>query len=125
MRTLKTMAKILGDTANIAGGKSGALQTDFPTSVSNVFSDKPKAAQVIEGDFVPGVVAGKTKLKAGTGYNVFPFPAIGDAKNVVVGGGDCGRRRDQGQPQFIENVLRGFDQFRALADQLVAPLRKR
>ncbi len=43
---------------------------------------------VIEGDFVPGVVARKTKLKPETGYNVFPFPAIGDATNVVVGGGD-------------------------------------
>ena len=33
------MAKIVGDTDNIAGGKAGALQTDFPTSVANVFSD--------------------------------------------------------------------------------------
>jgi hypothetical protein len=43
---------------------------------------------VIEGDFVPGVVAGKTKLKAGTGYDVFPFPAIGSTEGFVVGGGD-------------------------------------
>ena len=85
---LTTMAQVLGDTSNIAGGASGALQTDFPTSVSNVFTAKPKAAMVIEGDFVPGVVADKNKLKAGTGYNVFPFPAIGSATNDVVGGGD-------------------------------------
>jgi ABC-type glycerol-3-phosphate transport system substrate-binding protein len=85
---LKSMADILGDPSNIAGGTSGALQTDFPTSVSNVFSNPPKAAQVIEGDFVPGVVAGKTKLKPQTGYNVFPFPAIGSSGNTVVGGGD-------------------------------------
>jgi ABC-type glycerol-3-phosphate transport system substrate-binding protein len=86
---LTEMGKILGDKQNIAGGTSGALQTDFPTSVSNVFSDSPKAAMVIEGDFVPGVVAGKTKLEPGTGYDVFPFPAIGDSgENVVVGGGD-------------------------------------
>src|SRR5688572_12451876 len=85
---LTSMADILGDASNIAGGKSGALQTDFPTSVSNVFKDPPKAAQVIEGDFVPGVVADKTKLEAGTGYDVFPFPAIGDSGNTVVGGGD-------------------------------------
>src|SRR5919201_6166480 len=31
---LRTMAKIVGDTDNIPGGKSGALQTDFPTSVT-------------------------------------------------------------------------------------------
>ena len=35
---LTEMAKVLGDTENIAGGTSGALQTDFPTSVSNVFA---------------------------------------------------------------------------------------
>jgi ABC-type Fe3+ transport system substrate-binding protein len=85
---LKSMAQVIGDSSNIAGGTSGALETDFPTSVSNVFTDKPKAAQVIEGDFVPGVVASKTKLKAKTGYDVFPFPAIGSGGNAVVGGGD-------------------------------------
>jgi hypothetical protein len=85
---LKTMAAVLGDSGNIAGGTAGALQTDFPTSVSNVFSTKPKAAQVIEGDFVPGVVASSTKLKPQTGYNEFPFPAIGASANYVEGGGD-------------------------------------
>jgi alpha-glucoside transport system substrate-binding protein len=85
---LKTMGEILGDTSNIAGGKSAALQDDFPTSVSHVFTDKPKAAMVIEGDFVPGVVSSKTKIKPKTGYDVFPFPAIGDATSDVVGGGD-------------------------------------
>jgi hypothetical protein len=74
--------------ANIAGGTSGALQTDFPTSVSNVFTKTPKAAMVIEGDFVPGVVAGKNALKPVSGYNVFPFPAIGNTQNYVEGGGD-------------------------------------
>jgi alpha-glucoside transport system substrate-binding protein len=83
---LTEMAKILGDTDNIAGGKQGALQTDFPTSVSNVFSQEPKAAQVIEGDFVPGVV--EHGLEAETDFNVFPFPAVGDSPPSVVGGGD-------------------------------------
>ncbi len=74
---------------NIVGGTSGALQTDFPTSVSNVLSQNPKGAMVIEGDFVPGVVSSKTDVKPGTDYNVFAFPAIGDSgQNVVVGGGD-------------------------------------
>src|SRR5215218_7079286 len=71
---LNEMAKIVGDTSNIAGGKAGALQTDFNTSVSNVLSASPKAAMVIEGDFVPGVVT--TTLKPITGYNVFDFPSI-------------------------------------------------
>jgi alpha-glucoside transport system substrate-binding protein len=87
-KALTTMAGVLGDTSNIAGGTAGALQTDFPTSVSNVFTTSPKAAQVIEGDFVPGVVASSNKLKPVSGYNVFPFPAIGGAKGYVEGGGD-------------------------------------
>lgn len=85
---LSEMAKIYSDTGNIVGGTSGALQTDFPTSVSKVFADPPKAAMEIEGDFVPGVVAGKTKLKPKTGYNVFDFPQVGDTTGAVVGGGD-------------------------------------
>ncbi|HUP33317.1 MAG TPA: extracellular solute-binding protein [Gaiellaceae bacterium] len=83
---LAEMAKILGDTGNLAGGTAGALQTDFPTSVSNVFSADPKAAQVLEGDFVPGVV--EHGLEPGTDFGVFPFPAIGDSGAAVVGGGD-------------------------------------
>jgi hypothetical protein len=81
------MATIL-QSSNIAGGTSGALQTDFPTSVSNVFAKAPKAAMVIEGDFVPGVVASKNPLKPVSGYNVFPFPKIGNTANYVEGGGD-------------------------------------
>ena len=68
------MAKIVGDTDNIAGGKAGALQTDFPTSVANVFPNTPKAAMVIEGDFVPGVAGDKNRSKPETGFNIFPFP---------------------------------------------------
>jgi ABC-type glycerol-3-phosphate transport system substrate-binding protein len=83
---LKTLAQVLGDSSNIYGGTSGALQTDFPTSVGNVFIDPPKAAQIMEGDFVPG--SAKTTLKAGSGYNVFPFPQVGDTPNLVMGGGD-------------------------------------
>ena len=85
---LTEMAKIYKDKSNIVGGISGALQTDFPTSVSKVFVNPPKAAMEIEGDFVPGVVAGKTTLKPGTGYNVFDFPSVADSQPSVVGGGD-------------------------------------
>jgi alpha-glucoside transport system substrate-binding protein len=80
---LKTMADVLGDRSNIAGNP---LQIDFPTSVSDVFSASPKAAMVMEGDFVPGSV--KTALKPVEGYEVFPFPSIDDSPASVVGGGD-------------------------------------
>src|SRR5439155_12940793 len=84
---LSDMAKIVGDTNNIAGGKSGALQTDFNTSVTNVLTNSPKAAMVIEGDFVP-TAAPNNPLKPVTGYNVFDFPSINGSKPTAVGGGD-------------------------------------
>jgi ABC-type glycerol-3-phosphate transport system substrate-binding protein len=85
---LTEMAKIVGDVDNIAGGQAGALQTDFPTSVTNVFSASPKASMVLEGDFVPGVAGEDNPLEPETGFNVFPFPEIGDSGAAVVGGGD-------------------------------------
>src|SRR3954454_11069359 len=85
---LTQMGKLFSDSSNIAGGVSGSLQMDFPTSVSQVFVNPPKAAMTIEGDFVPGVVAGKTQLKPGSGYNVFDFPSVNGSKPTVVGGGD-------------------------------------
>jgi ABC-type glycerol-3-phosphate transport system substrate-binding protein len=83
---LKTMAQVLGNTSNLAGGTSGAVQTDFPTSVNNVFQNPPKAAIVFEGDFVPGVAT--VKAKPGTDYNVFAFPSIGGSGPAVEVGGD-------------------------------------
>jgi ABC-type glycerol-3-phosphate transport system substrate-binding protein len=87
---LNEMAQVFGDSKNIAGGTTGALQTDFPGSVTNVFQPtNPKAAMIFEGDFVPGVAAGQTKAKPKTDYDVFPFPALdGKGGDYVVGGGD-------------------------------------
>jgi alpha-glucoside transport system substrate-binding protein len=83
---LREMAKVVGDTDNIVGGRTGALQTDFETSVTNVFSRNPKAAIVGWLDAVPGVV--QHPLEPKTGYDVFPFPNIGDAAPSVVGSGN-------------------------------------
>ncbi|NLE22072.1 MAG: extracellular solute-binding protein [Actinobacteria bacterium] len=85
---LEAMAQVLGDTGNIAGGTSGALQTDFPKSVSQVFSDPPAAAMVFEGDFVQGEILNSTDAEPETGFNQFAFPAINDSPPSVVGGGD-------------------------------------
>ena len=104
---LKVMAQVVGDVGNIPGGKSGALQTDFNTSVSNVFSDTPKAAMVLEGDFVPGVV--KHNLKPVTGYNFFNFPSINKSKPAVMGGGD------------IVTMLKDTPASRALMTYLATP----
>lgn len=83
---LTKMSDVLKDGDNIVGGNEGALQTDFPTSATNVFTDPPKGAQIMEGDFVPGSV--ETTLQPVDGYNVFSFPQVGDTPNLVMGGGD-------------------------------------
>ena len=84
---LTTMQDIVGDSADMAGGKDGALQSDMPASVAKVFSDNPQAAMVVIGDFAPGVVT-DNPLEPVSGYNVFAFPSINDSGPVVVGGGD-------------------------------------
>jgi maltose-binding protein MalE len=86
-QALETLGQLWGDQKLIAGGSSGSLQTDFPTSVTNVFGDNPKAAMVYEGDFVSGVITDSTKSKVGQDALMFPFPAAG-AQPAVVGGGD-------------------------------------
>jgi alpha-glucoside transport system substrate-binding protein len=86
---LTTMGKILGDTSNIAGGTSGALQYGFNDSVTNAFASPPKAAMVFEADFVGGVITSSTKAKANTGFNTFTWPSItpgADAGAVEIAG---------------------------------------
>jgi alpha-glucoside transport system substrate-binding protein len=86
---LEVMGELLGEDANLAGGKKGTLQTDFPTSVGQAFSDPPKSATVYEGDFVAGVISGETEATVGEDADFFPFPAIdGQGADSVVGGGD-------------------------------------
>ena len=85
---LETMGRIVGDSGNIVGGTSGALETDFPTSVTNAFKDNPDGAMVLEGDFVESVITDSTPAKPETGFNVFDFPSIDGSGPSVVGGGD-------------------------------------
>jgi alpha-glucoside transport system substrate-binding protein len=82
---LKKLAEIWGKKNFVV---AGALQTDNPTSVTKVFGDKPKAAMVYEGDFVPGVISDQTKSKVGTDAKFFPFPAVGQ-RPPAVGGGEA------------------------------------
>jgi alpha-glucoside transport system substrate-binding protein len=71
----------------LVGGRSGALQTDFNTSVTQVFAGEPAGAMVYEGDFVAGVITDDAGAELGTDADVFPFPSI-DGEDGVVGGGD-------------------------------------
>src|SRR5258706_2521441 len=86
---LTTMGKILGDSSNLAGGSSGALQYGFNDSVTNAFGTPPKAAMVFEADFVGGVITSSTKATANTAFNTFTWPSITpgpDAGAVEIGG---------------------------------------
>ncbi|MFK0291361.1 ABC transporter substrate-binding protein [Streptomyces sp. NPDC090442] len=87
-RALTTLGQLFGQKELLAGGNTGALQTDFPTSVTQTFSggDTPKAAMVSSADYAAADIA-QTKAKVGTDAKVFPFPAVG-AKAPVVTGGD-------------------------------------
>jgi ABC-type glycerol-3-phosphate transport system substrate-binding protein len=81
-KALQTMAKIIGDTPNIYGGTSGALQYGFNDSVTNAFSSPAKAAMVFEADFVGGVITSSTKAKPKTGFNTFTWPSITPGPNA-------------------------------------------
>ncbi|MFS8202656.1 ABC transporter substrate-binding protein [Streptomyces sp. CWNU-52B] len=84
---LTTLAQLWGKDDLLAGGKAGALRTEFPKSVTNTFSGDTPAAMVFEGDFVAANINADTKAKIGTDAKVFPFPAVG-AESPVVSGGD-------------------------------------
>ncbi len=85
---LTVMGDLLGDESLLAGGSTGAEQTDFNGSVTQVFADPPKGAMIFEGDFVGGVISGETKAQVGTDADFFEFPSIEGSEPAVLGGGD-------------------------------------
>ncbi len=84
--TLREMASLLRPdaTTRVAGD-----DTTFPESVAGVFSTRPQAAMVMEGDFVPGVVADATDAEVGVDVDVFDFPGRSANDRFVVGAGDA------------------------------------
>ncbi|MFD3500035.1 ABC transporter substrate-binding protein [Streptomyces sp. NPDC058676] len=107
---LTTLAQVWGKKDYVAGGATGALQTDFPASVTQVFTggDQPKAGMVYEGDFsqVNIVQAG---AKVGTDAKVFPFPAVGDIAPVVSGGDAAVILKDSKAAQALATFLASPD----------------
>ncbi|MEZ0073916.1 ABC transporter substrate-binding protein [Planotetraspora sp. GP83] len=81
---LGKMAQIFGKKEFLLGGSTGALQTDFPTCVTQVYGQK-KAGMVIEADFVAASV-GQSGAKVGEDAKIMPFPKAGDTAPVVLGG---------------------------------------
>ncbi|MDV6013011.1 ABC transporter substrate-binding protein [Haloechinothrix sp. LS1_15] len=85
--TLELLAELF-DENFLAGGVSGALQTDFSTSIVNVFGPDPEAATIYEGDFVREVIDVSTDAVLGEQARFFPFPTVEGAEESVVVGGD-------------------------------------
>ena len=85
-QALTTLGQLFGDSTLIGSAKK-ALQTEYPTSVDQIFANPPAAGMVYEGDFVASEIAASTKAKVGEDAKVFPFPSAGDPP--VVSGGDA------------------------------------
>ncbi|WP_425246683.1 ABC transporter substrate-binding protein [Streptomyces sp. NEAU-NA10] len=107
---LTTLAQVWGKKDYVAGGAAGALQTDFPASVTQVFTggDQPKAAMVYEGDFAQ-VNIGQAGAKVGTDAKVFPFPTVGDTAPVVSGGDAAVILKDSKGAQALATFLASPD----------------
>ncbi|MFG2945419.1 ABC transporter substrate-binding protein [Streptomyces adustus] len=107
---LNTLAQVWGKKGWVAGGADGALQTEFPASVTQTFTggDQPKAGMVFEGDFVQ-VNIGETKAKVGTDAKVFPFPKVGATAPVVSGGDAAVVLKDSKGAQALATFLASPD----------------
>jgi alpha-glucoside transport system substrate-binding protein len=88
IEALEQMRVIIGQSGDLAGGTRGAVQTSFDATVPLVFGDPPDASMMFEGDFVRTNILNDTTAEPGTGFGVFPFPAVNESPPVVVGGGD-------------------------------------
>ncbi len=110
--SVKESLQVLADAFDptlLAGGTQGALQNDFNTSVTRVFTEPPEAAMVFEADFVAGVITGDTNAELGADADVFDFPEIDGSGPAVVGGGD------------VAVLMRDSEGGRALVEFLATP----
>lgn len=116
-QALTTLAELFGKPDLIAGGADGALQTEFPKSVTQTFTggDQPKGAMVFEGDFVSVNIA-QTEAKVGTDAKVFPFPAVGAEPPVVTGGDAAVALKDSKGAQALLTFLASPDAARIWAE---------
>jgi ABC-type glycerol-3-phosphate transport system substrate-binding protein len=108
-KALTTLAELWGKEDLIAGGRKGALNTEFPKSVTQAFSGSTPAAMVYEGDFVAANINADTKAKLGTDAKVFPFPAVGSQSPVVSGGDVAVALKDGKGAQALLTFLASTD----------------
>ena len=74
VKALTTLGQLFKDKNLVAGGGAGALRTDFPESVQQVFGPEPEAAMVYEGDFVGALVTDELHKEGRQGRQVLPLP---------------------------------------------------
>ncbi len=108
VNALTTMGELL-QSDMIAGGADGALQTEFPASVTQVFTDPPDAAMTMEGDFVAGVIQDETDARVGRDAKVFPYPPVEGDTGPVVSAGD------------VAVLMQDSDAGKALVEFLASP----
>ncbi|WP_238783706.1 ABC transporter substrate-binding protein [Streptomyces monomycini] len=108
-QALTALGRLFGTPGLLAGGNSGALQTQFPASVTQTFSgEQPKAAMVSSADYAATNIA-QTKAKVGTDAKVFPFPAVGSRSPVVTGGDAAVALKDTKGAQALLTFLASTD----------------
>lgn len=107
---LETLAQVWGQDRFMPGGRGGALQTDFPTSVVDVYGDDPDAAMVAGADFIGGVVTAGTNATLGDDARVFPFPPMEEGDDSVVVAGDAAvAMNDRAATMELLRFLAGAD----------------
>lgn len=117
-KALQTLAQVWGKSNWFPGGTGGALQTEFPGSVPQVFGDAPKAGMLPGADFVGTNILKNTKAKIGTDAKFFAFPAVDNGKAPVVTGGDVAvAMKDSPGAQALLNFLASPDAARIWAQQ--------
>ncbi|MET7362642.1 extracellular solute-binding protein [Streptomyces sp. NPDC005562] len=116
-KALTTLGELFGKKGFVAGGASGALQTEFPASVKQTFrgGDQPKAGMVFEGDMVSLAIS-ETKAEVGTDAKVFPFPAVGAESPAVVGGDAAVALKDSKGAQALLTFLGSPDSAKIWAE---------
>lgn len=115
---LETLAKVWGQNSWFPGGTGGALQTEFPASVPQVFGDPPKAGMLPGADFVGTNIIKDTKAKIGTDAKFFGYPAVSPGKAPVVSGGDVAvAMKDSPGAMALLNYLASPDAAKVWAEQ--------
>ncbi|MFI6641667.1 ABC transporter substrate-binding protein [Streptomyces sp. NPDC050504] len=113
---LTTLAQLFGKPSLIAGGPDGALQIEFPASVTQTFTgETPKAAMVFEGDFAQTNIT-QAKAEIGKDAKVFPFPAVGAEAPVVTGGDAAVLLKDNPASQALLTWLASTDAAKIAAE---------